>query len=158
VYELIETLRSENVAIDKLHSPKLWARFLGELIAKKGGERAVPMSVETPTAAQPPPAPQYNVPVDISHQQYQPIQQGGAQMDYYQWPLAEMGAVPDTTGQATTQATMYASQAGGYMVGNGFYQPSTIAMNVDEDMRMAITAAIEPSAPFWDDGNVMMPG
>jgi hypothetical protein len=170
VRRLTETLISENVAIDERHTPMLWARFLQDLLNKKNSTSdasAVTSShSQTPTSAT---APQTQ---HMQQDQYNQMQPAGPStgmpmytagmpnmpIEYSQWSTAQCQPQPmPSLHGAYPQQQMYApAPTQGFMIGQGFYQPSLLPMVVDDDPSMAIMGAIAPDAPFWD--NMMMPG
>jgi hypothetical protein len=130
-------------------------------MAKRCGTRTVPHRTDISVTGQPTASAQYSTAnaMDVTSQLYPPLDSSTAPMGYYyQWSDQGVPPADVASGSTTTQNAMYNPLPEGYHMASGFYQPSTVGVSVDDDMRMAITAALDDGAPFWQEGNLMMPG
>jgi hypothetical protein len=157
IERLVETMGSKQLAIDERHTPKLWARFLEELIAKHrkdGAMAALPHKDRTvaltraPTA-EVPHAPTAQMMSEAAQAAWPQAQAMPSQnMPYGTWPAQTglppamgLGLVPGINIQGTSFA-----KPGGY---------EHAPMMVDDDSTLAMMAALN-NPGFWD--NLMLPG
>jgi hypothetical protein len=151
---LVRTLGSDSIAIDDRHAPKLWARFLGDLIAKRRNTPVAtalpaPAPVAGPSQGAAPPLPTPPI------QGYASDNMGGssayATRVYTGWPAAS-GLPPAPAGPSAARPEP--AQPHGFNLGPGYYQPSSL-MQVDEGTTLAAMDALSADA-FWKD--MMLPG
>lgn len=157
ITRLIDTMSSEKIAIDEKHTPKLWARFLQELITKHKqdgamatippAERRVTLS-KNPTPQNTLPAPPMSYVEPTMPQQYAPLTAQQMQDPAtYAWP-----GQPETA----LYGALGLNPNIGMAVGPGLMQPLGMGddMMVDEDQLATMAALNNPT--FWE--NMMLPG
>lgn len=157
ITRLIDTMSSEKIAIDDKHTPKLWSRFLQELITKHrkdGAMATIPRSERRVTfsqnqvfeGAQTAPQPAQAMPVVQQPFAVEPMT--AQNMPYGAWPGPQDPAMLGALG-FNPNVTMN--------VGPGLIQPTDVGgqMMVDDDGMLATMAALNHPG-FWD--NMMLPG